>query len=854
MAFPGDVPRGAIKLDSDDIEFLQQFETKYWIQAIMKRYSEDLFNALKDREYTRARRRNAVIKFITPKLRTGKFESFARSSVLNYFGKKIIDEIKEYYGDEWRYKHRNNLEEAVKNAAKDIAYYVAEEKVPDVKEPKGGYKEYEFRIGKNKETISAKPFINRLVHKLERTKGKEHSEEISLKRSEHPHGMYGFDLSDPSAGMGKIPYSTSGMQLITKTMARNAITTLLKQNFYQYYGRMPNPKEKINLIGSPLEYETTEDGEKKTKREGSEKEIEEWKPIKLGSKELVDDKNYEEVKESTLAILGLSPNYEEFIAQDYKKNIDDKVVLFKDKDEKALHYQEPNKEVLTFDKISSQKKYDNVIKKIIYKYLEWNPIEKKGPPIPGKHPDGIPAGQKQIVHLPHFKKMIIKNGKPVEVDMPHVLPVKYFRYATPRDPDEKRHGYKKDIVHLHHDEYVKGKVGHFSGASIHPNQNTSTEKPLLYGVKGHSEVWDSVFGKMNQDNEGHYEDIIEGIKQAIRSESRGVRDWERQVAINNMPEIHDYIVAMMIKNIRDKNLQKQGNRIDFAKNKTQILLQQNIHGGGTRKSRVAIEKIPIPSEPIKGLWSPEQEELKRQLHAGELEDLLVNRGRKTIAGHGTFPYGPVQLKAIIARMEKEAAEADKNDPIKSAEHGRIDSDIESIFRDKYERKTELINDMRNLLNHMIADAEQIYDSKKRESLVEQFISKISKKKTIGEMLAAFSKFEIVQKYLKVEKQEPRPITPSQDPLAVSAKSKLPWSQSAKELGRKRNWEDLYNEKKYLALAFNPKFFKDAHENSIENLKNWIEKNKATIDQKEYEKAMKNIENALVNKKKWNLKM
>lgn len=55
MAFKGDVPRGAIKLDSDDIEFLQQFEPQYWIQAIEQRYSDDLYDAIVNRDIGRKR-------------------------------------------------------------------------------------------------------------------------------------------------------------------------------------------------------------------------------------------------------------------------------------------------------------------------------------------------------------------------------------------------------------------------------------------------------------------------------------------------------------------------------------------------------------------------------------------------------------------------------------------------------------------------------------------------------------------------------------------------------------------------------------------------------------------------------
>jgi len=844
MAFKGDVPRGAIKLDSDDIEFLQQFEPQYWIQAIEQRYSDDLYDAIVNRDIGRKKRASRMVGFIKNKLKNGRFKWLDGERMRRLFGKDEIEKIKRHYGREWREKHKDNIELAAKNAAEDIAYYAAEKMYPDVAEPKNdGYKDYKFRDA----TFSAKPFVNRLVHKIERTKGESHPIKIGLSNDEHPHGKYGFDLSDPHPRSGKVPPSTSGMQLITYEMAKNAIKSLLMHNFHQYYGRMPKPGEIIPLTGEPFG------------NEDKYKKIEEWKPIKLARVNLIDDTHNKEKKEMVRSHLNLPSDHLEFIDREYDKNINDEVRVYKNKGETKLHAEKKKKsnngevKVDTSEHdISTQKKYAGVIKKIIELAVGSLPTDKKGPPIPGKHEDGLPINQRQVVHLPHFKKKIIKNGKEIYVDMPHVLPTQYY---TKVGEGQGEHGHRKDIKHLKDDEYIKAKPGHFSGAAFHPNQNRSNERPLPYGVKGHEELWNSVFGAMKKDNDGYYMDIMDGIGQAIKSGMKG-RDWtswETDMALHNKPEIHDSIVTSMAQNIRDKKLQTERGRKLFAKNKTFNIFQQAIHHGETRRRRGKGEKKATPDTPIKGLISPEQQEIIRKLKSGELSDVLSKVGRKIIAGKMTFVYGREQIQDIVRKMKQDADAADALDPIKSAQYGETDDMIKEIFEKKYKKKAALIGDMRTLLHHLVADRQQSYDPSIRESEVEPFIDAISKKKTIGEMIAAFASHDIVQLYLKGEGHQPSPVAPAQDLMAKTKSSNMPLSQSAKDIGiaAGKNWEKLYNDNKYLALAFNRKFFADHNLDSVRRLKSWVEKNKDTIDPDEYKEAMGNIARSIAYKIKVN---
>ena len=668
MAIMGDNLRGAIRLDSDDIQFLQQFRPELWIQAIQQRYSDDLYEALKNRETARKKRAKVIVEKLIPKLISGRFDKGDKQEFEYVFDSKSLksatEEIRTHYGKKWREAHKDNLEDAARNVAEDIAYYAVELEVPNVQEPKGGEKEYKFgKLGSK--TITAKPFINRLVHKLEKTQGKDHDPLIGLNPKEHPHGMYGFDLANPQPKNEKVPYSTNGMQLITHDMAVNAIKTLLGDNYHQYYGDMPNVGEEV---------------------EG--KKIEKWKPIKLGDHDLADNTFYDEKKESIIERLGLPASHKDMIEMEYDKTIEG-IRIFKNKDEIKIKHQGTDGRVFE-DKISTRKEYNVFTKKLIQELIKIIHADEKGPPIPGKYPEGIPRSEDQEVHLPHFETEITENGKRgVKVDMPHVLPAKYYRKARQDDPEDKRNGYNKDIVHLSHDEYVKGKVGHLSGASFHPNQNRRSEQPLLYGVKGHSEALDLIFGIMRKDDQGNYIDIIRGIDSALLkpNESYGITQDKITILKGIKNELHDVIVERMKEDLRNENLQTVKGRVNFAKNNTMVILQQNIHGLGTRRLPTG-KSMDSFSELPKTLLTQDQKELLRRLAAGELNRQLGKRGRRFASGEHAQIYGKKSIEILVADIRKEIDEMEKLDPVKSAEHGKINVLIDDLYGNQSTRKDD----------------------------------------------------------------------------------------------------------------------------------------------------------------------
>ena len=249
MAIMGDVIRQPIRLDKDDIEFLHQFPPELWVQAITKRYHDDLAEALDARSKARLSDKNKIKELAIKSIKSRNFKQL-NDDYPQYFDEKTVDKLRKEYNkiEKKHYQDQGSeeYEKALENAGDAIAYY-AIEKIHPHAELKNAPKTYNFKFGQKKVTITAKPFINRLIHKLEKTKGEKHDALAGLHPDEHSHGQYGYDLQKTFSGHGLLPGATEGMQLITKDMAEEAIKELMKDNYQHYYGKLPDVGEEIEL-------------------------------------------------------------------------------------------------------------------------------------------------------------------------------------------------------------------------------------------------------------------------------------------------------------------------------------------------------------------------------------------------------------------------------------------------------------------------------------------------------------------------------------------------------------------------------------------------------------------------------
>lgn len=733
MAIEGDIVRNPIRLDKDDIEFLYQFPPILWIQAIKARYHDDLAEALEQREKVRHSDRKEIEKLANEAIRSGKYPSLLEHP--EYFTKETIKKLRKNYNAKYKRYYKKFGKEmytrARRNAARNIAYYIVEKIHPDVPLELEKPKFYNFTQSKKPYTIKAKSFINRLVHKLERTKGLPHAPHVGLDRDEHSVGQYGFDLQNIFTGKGKLPAASQGMQLPTKDMAQKAINQFLKDNHQHYYGKLPEIGEEVELPNgkkTTIETETT--------------------IPKTGSKKLFTDN------------------------------------------------------------------------------------------------DGNP------LHMPTFKQKIMNHatGEFIECDMPFVLSTKYTKHVGSDPNDPNRIGKNKDRIEIHPDNFMNQSTdaGVSSGGSFTPNKNRPEERKKAFGVAGHIEEKEALFGKMEKykDNDenypGLYVDIVNGITQAITQKIpfTAIRDWEAAIARNSMKELHD-LILQRIDNRSSKEFKTNQNIIDFAKITTISFLGQDIHGGGTRSLRAS--QMPAPEVIPSSLRTPQQQELINNLH--QLHDETSKIGRKHIAGKFAFPYS--NLDTIVSILKAESEEADKNDKIIGASAEKSKEKIKEIFTNNYKRKSFLLSAMKDVLERLVFVAsggnKQGQDAEEEANKI--IADHIIKKKTMSAMVAAFGTLTIVQNAIR---KEVVANVPHSDFGAKQKKSMLPSDilDPRERAETDAPWQSLLAKGDWLALIFRHDYMVKADKTTLLNYKNDLVKQKNLIPQDVYNDAHDELQHYL----------
>lgn len=185
----GDVSRMPLTIDKDDLRYLNQFETEFWAQAIVKRY-EKLWDALVSLHEKR-------LKIIEDEKLNRRVEEYLRgykSDIPN----KIKDEV-----EKEGIKIPLDEDEAKEQAKSFAFYYVKEETdlghLQDRKEEikispstGRGRKPKDHKI----QSFNVNLYLNSLYHKLERTRGLKHFDDKMHDLSGV--GEYGYDLSHPT--------------------------------------------------------------------------------------------------------------------------------------------------------------------------------------------------------------------------------------------------------------------------------------------------------------------------------------------------------------------------------------------------------------------------------------------------------------------------------------------------------------------------------------------------------------------------------------------------------------------------------------------------------------------------------
>jgi hypothetical protein len=317
-AVRGGFPKEAVLYDDEDLDFLYQIDQKYWVNALRLRYLKT-WSLLK----TRQEIRNRIIREMLNAIKQSEFskpvsvkafkkegenrqEIGTRRVNKLYINKNNIDKFKEFllslgdsydsYGNKvevtdpeeirkrkfWlnelfeEYDIENVSTRGIKDnqrAIKDLIYEVIKRIVIYVK---GGDQELYSIEGKN-----IKLYINRLIQKLETTKGEEHHLKTRLENLSKVYGRdikfetkgkYGFDLSSPRViksiddnGKKTILYRTgageNGYVFPKRSSIKKSLNRLYALNYHRHLGSLPtdDPTHPHDITYKVIKSETDTD-------------------------------------------------------------------------------------------------------------------------------------------------------------------------------------------------------------------------------------------------------------------------------------------------------------------------------------------------------------------------------------------------------------------------------------------------------------------------------------------------------------------------------------------------------------------------------------------------------------------
>jgi hypothetical protein len=563
MARRHDVAKMPVNFDEDDIQFLQQFPHAFWAKASQQRYNL-LFDAVEKLHHERrGMGHEALAKAIATAMTTQNWSPLKRlmpddlvSHMARHFRPALVREMN---------PRQIDIE------ADKLAHEYLKSKTDRVEDPgevEFTFQANDFDVSQGKDTSSertskkvtfvARPYLNRLYHKLERTKGLPHTPDSGLGGE----GQYGYDLAEPKRSPNpESPHATAGMKFPTPEQTRNRIRDFLNLNQHRMFGDLPKDAE--------------------------------WLPTKYTDRwslQYVQDKLRKQIE----ARLRVSGQYE-----------DNKTL---ERDARAM----AKKQVIDLAKAG----------------------KLKGPPIPGKFPNGIPIevvgpeGRERLVapplYLPHqLKDVTIKQPdgtvKSVKREIPLVNPAHFFRELGSHDedyqyekgrkkygpdgrpifgvPQDKLRGHEQQFVHVADDEFIPTK--HRQAGALDFNHNTEGRRHLTRGDEGYDTAFEKVFGTQRKvlldaknrlvptTGAGFYEDIMRGILACINSAAcGGATSHERAILLQNIEDVHQIIVQAMLADLGNEKLYDRQGRLNYAKSKAANYIQKNQgKGGGTRRLR-----------------------------------------------------------------------------------------------------------------------------------------------------------------------------------------------------------------------------------------------------------------------------
>lgn len=738
MAVPLDIAKKPAKLDQDDINFLQQFPSQYWSQALHQRYSVDLKEALKERQGRREPVEKKLKDAIYKALLNGQYGPLQN---------QVSDELF-YRLQNSEYAHVKGDEKLAMKAAVNLAELETEKKIPHVNYPPqdegmaAGFRNYQFkksRRGEEVVDIAARPYINRLVHKLERNRDQEHHPESGLKELGITHGQYGYDLYGIQEGDDHHPHTTRGMQLPPREETSARMSEFLNHNAHSMYGELASG-------GSDIV----------------------WKPVGDGRTIYKDNWAWKKV-------------YNKVFSQWVMK----------------LQTAQPGSYTLPDGtNIPPEKGFSiqSQVRAAAHKLAMSEVLEKAehgtltGPPIPGVAPNGLPVKVKTIkghkkldappLYLPH-KKMAVRvktpHGYSTEMhEVPLVNPAQYLRQLGTEEDDDtidqsQLRGYAKDYVHVPHGDYKKA-PGYVAGGALHLTHNSAGRQHLDPSDPDYQERKEWIESEMGMTGLDQYNqptskgdaqsgeffyDIIKGIWNCIKSACGGMTNHEVEIMRQSVPDLHQMAYQKLMMNLRDEKMDYPRGRRAFARNVASSWAQQDLgSGGGTRRLRRLNDEarqanLDATTQSDSGDNLSLFDSIQMRMRDKDAGDTKLKQGEKwRPAGQHQFSYHIDNLRAIISSMEQEAekVDSDRENAIKLSRQ-EISDQIAELIGDAITDRAALIFQLQYYLTQLFRSVgltDNEAENKAQQKIEEYTVGGKAKAKQI---IASFKNDEIIQQIL-----------------------------------------------------------------------------------------------------------
>jgi hypothetical protein len=285
----GDTPESSVLLDEEDLDFLYQIDYTLWTYAISTRY-EVLLEELKKRDAVRKKIESAFVRDFNKLYKTKEdrenisldsFVDFVNNfaSGFNDYGDKVATPVEEKvklknWEKDFREEYGEDFDRAKKKGSRsflhELRYMICGYIVPFAKEKKA----YKLSGNRGASKTFVPMHINRLIQKLETTKGEEitlpgNSQKLmNLSRTLEKEvpiemkktGSYGFDLGrartqNISLGGGRSTAAgkTRGFtfpSLDTSKGVKNLIRELAKFNYQRHMGPLPSDENFKKFSGT----------------------------------------------------------------------------------------------------------------------------------------------------------------------------------------------------------------------------------------------------------------------------------------------------------------------------------------------------------------------------------------------------------------------------------------------------------------------------------------------------------------------------------------------------------------------------------------------------------------------------